>query len=161
DVFASGLAAAIRRWGGYWHPSRRQVLGVLAVGSPAAAWLAWENRQLSEAGRTVHYKAGETFADVGWRKVGTVDVDVTIFGQSNGANTVLGSRLASSDQGAYAIDLPDRVVRVGMKRPWRVTAHVIPMHGNCNFGVGLKKAGVGFVIGGSVPDDGPSIVTAS
>ena len=161
ETFARTTAAAIRKWGGLWRPSRRLILASAGGLSPLAAWLAYENRPLTAAERTVHYKAGQTFADVGWAKIGTVDVDVTVFDEKDPSNrTILGNRLASSDQGAFHTTLPERVQSAGLRRPWRLTGNVIPLHGNCNFGVGFREAGIRFVMGVTRPDGGGSFAIA-
>jgi hypothetical protein len=160
-AFAAALASGIRRWGGYWKPSRRLMLSAIAAGSPLAAWLAYQMRPLSAEERIVVYKAGQTFEEVGWRKLGAVDVNVTIVDQKDPNNqTILGNRLVSSDQGAYTTNLSERVRRAGLKRPWRLTGHVMPVHGSCHFGIGFKELGVGFVMAAVRPDDGRSFVGA-
>ncbi|MBS1826664.1 MAG: serine/threonine protein kinase [Acidobacteria bacterium] len=153
--FARGAAAEIREPRG-WRPSRRWLLMAAGVVGPVAGWVAYDRRPLSAEERRVEYQAGQTYRDVGWRLMGTVDTDVTVFDATR--TKVMGNRLVSRDQGSYVYPLAGRVKRFGLARRWRIVADILPVHGDSNFGVCFAEVGVRFVATAVAPDRGDSYV---
>ncbi|MCX6614452.1 MAG: hypothetical protein NTW74_26890, partial [Acidobacteria bacterium] len=121
-----------------------------ATAATLAAWYTYTHRPIPIEERTFTYKAGQTYTEVGWRQIGKIDLDVTVF--EPGGNRILGNRLVSSDQGAYVFRLSERVRRQGLTRPWRATARIIPIHGNANFGISFPELGVRFNACAVMPD---------
>jgi len=135
-----------------WRPSRRSLLLAAGVAAPVGGWVAYDRRPLSVDERRVQYQAGQTYRNVGWTAMGTVDTDVTVFDATR--TKVLGNRLISRDQGTYVFALPRRVKRFGLSRRWRIAVDILPVHGDSNFGVCFQELGVRFVATAVVPDGG-------
>jgi hypothetical protein len=160
EQFAAKLAREIRNPGRQiWLPSRRELFAGAAVAVPAAAWLIYQNRPLSEAERTVVYQAGQTFDALGWKKAGRIDLDVTVTAPDG--SRILGNRLVTSDQGAYFYPLTPRVRSEGLKRRWRLTGEVMPVAGYAGFGVCFREVGIRFLMAAEVPASGDSLITAT
>lgn len=125
-AFTRKLAAEIRQ-PGVRLPSRRQVLRVgltmstAAVG--AAAWWLQDHAPPTAVERTIRYQAGQTFAAVGWKKVGHIDEDITLFDQYG---NIIGNSLVSEKGGGYYFPFPKRVERAGLARKWRAAWSVRP-----------------------------------
>ncbi|MFN7932530.1 MAG: serine/threonine-protein kinase [Bryobacteraceae bacterium] len=153
--FGRSAAAEIREPRG-WMPSRRSLLMAAGVAVPVGGWVAYDRRPLSVKERSVQHQAGQTYRNVGWTAMGTVDTDVTVFDATR--TKVLGNRLVSRDQGAYGYALSRRVKRFGLSRRWRLTADILPVHGDSNFGICFRELGVRFVATAVVPDAGEPFV---
>lgn len=150
--FSQQLAMRLRSKSWPWRPSRRLVLSSATTAAAASAWYFYTHRPIPIEERTFTYKAGQTYTEVGWRQIGKIDLDVTMFDPKT--NSILGNRLASTDQGAYVFRLSERVRRQGLTRPWRAIANLIPIHGNANFTISFPELGVRFTAGAVMPDVG-------
>lgn len=148
--FTEDLSIVLRAKSWPWRPSRRAIISTSATAATLAAWYTYTHRPIPIEERTFTYKAGQTYTEVGWRQIGKIDLDVTVF--EPGGNRILGNRLVSSDQGAYVFRLSERVRRQGLTRPWRATARIIPIHGNANFGISFPELGVRFNACAVMPD---------
>ncbi len=158
-AFSAKLAAEIRQ-PGLRLPSRRSVLGIglgsAALAVPAAVWLDYYYGPPNAAEKRVTYKAGQTFEGAGWKRVGRIDENVTVFDQASG--NVTGNSLTSAKQGGYFFPFSRRVQRAGLNRRWRASYFIRPVHGASGFAVCLREAGLRFVGTATVPDRGdPSV----
>lgn len=156
--FARRLAQRMRQPGWMWRPTRRAAIAMSAIAIPGAGWLAYENRPIGPAERSVHYKAGQTFEAVGWRKAGKIDLDITVV--NDDGTHILGNRLVSASQGAYFHRLTPRVRREGLRRAWRLTGAIMPVSGAIGIGVCLREAGKRFYVEAEGPDRDDSTVAA-
>jgi tRNA A-37 threonylcarbamoyl transferase component Bud32 len=160
-LFAAKLAAEIRQ-PGLRLPSRRNAIGIVvgsvALAVPGAAWLKREYGEPDTAEKTVSYKAGQTLEAVGWGKVGNVDRDTVVFDPASGK--VAGRSLSTALLGAYVFPFSKRLQRAGLKRRWRATCFLRPVHGEAGFAVNFRQAGLRFVVAAGVPDLGDKRVSA-
>ncbi|SPF44908.1 putative Calcium/calmodulin-dependent protein kinase [Candidatus Sulfopaludibacter sp. SbA4] len=149
--FGRHVAAALRNPPRWSRPSRRSVLAAMA-GVPAAAWVAWTHRPVSEAEKRIDFQGAQSFRDLGWKTWGVIDLDLDEMDSRH--ERYNGNRLVSRSQGGYFYALSARAQQLALQRPWRLSALLRPVHGFVDLSVILKDFGVRFSVDLVAPDQG-------